>query len=97
MPTAFFCNCDQVAYLFVNKLKNENYLVPDDISVVGYDNYIYSTICQPQLTTYAVDINTMADAAAETIVQKIKNEEYLNGARTIHGNMIIRQSVAKIQ
>ena len=95
MPTAFVCNCDQVAYLFVNKLQSEGYKVPGDISVVGYDNYIYSTICQPQLTTYAVDVNAMATAAAETIIMKIKNEDYMTGARTIRGNMIIRQSVAK--
>jgi len=40
-------------------------------------------------------VNAMSTAAAETIIMKIKNEDYMTGARTIRGNMIIRQSVAK--
>lgn len=51
MPTAFVCNCDETAYKLVNQLKAAGYSIPDDISVVGYDNHIYSTICNPRLTT----------------------------------------------
>ena len=51
MPTAFVANCDQVAYKLINTLKTNGYRVPEDISVVSFDNSIYSTIAQPMITT----------------------------------------------
>src|SRR5690606_40555566 len=59
MPTAFVCNCDQVAHHLINKLKLLGYTVPNDFSVVGFDNDIYASITEPGLTTVEVDIQEM--------------------------------------
>ena len=56
MPEAFVCNCDEVAYNLVETLKRNGYRVPQDVAVTGYDDYRYSTICSPQLTSYRVDL-----------------------------------------
>ena len=70
MPTAFVCNCDQVAHHLINKLKTLGYKVPDDFSVVGFDNDIYASITEPGLTTVEVDIQEMAKTAVKFIQEK---------------------------
>ena len=41
MPTAFVCNCDLAASYLIRKLEREGYRVPEDVSVVGFDNYLF--------------------------------------------------------
>lgn len=96
MPTAFVCNCDQVAYNLINKLKELGYNVPEDFSVVGFDNDIFATISSPQITTVEVDIEEMASTAVEYILEKIKidNREY--GRVSIKGKIVYRESVKEI-
>lgn len=93
MPEAFVCNCDEVAYILVEELKKIGYRVPEDISVVGYDDYIYATLCKPQLTTFAVDLEVMAAMAVEAILRSIRGEDYSPGRKVISGSLVIRNSV----
>ena len=59
MPTAFLCNCDLTAGKLINKLQRHGYQVPEDVSVVGYDDYIYPGICDVEITTYMVSVPVM--------------------------------------
>lgn len=92
MPSAFVCNCDEVAYIFIEKLKKEGYKVPEDISVVGFDDFIYATLSDPELTTYRVDLQVMADTAVDAIVRKVKDKSYSIGRKLISGDLVIRDS-----
>lgn len=70
LPTAFVCNCDQVAHNLVHKLIALGYRVPEDCSVVGFDNDVYATLIVPQLTTVGVDIEQMARTAIDSMMKK---------------------------
>jgi len=96
MPTAFVCNCDEVAYYFVQRLNKEGYRVPEDISVVGFDNYIYATLTKPQLTTFESNIDNMAENAVEAIIRKVRDKNYVLGRKVISGKLVIRDSVKDI-
>lgn len=96
MPTAFVCNCDQVAYLLVQRLKDMGYRVPEDVSVVGFDDYIYSTLSDPKLTTYRVNMEEMAKAAVSVVSKKLKNPSYAKGRTVVDGDIVIRDSVNQI-
>lgn len=96
MPTAFVCNCDEAAYKLVNQLKNMGVSVPDDVSVVGYDNHIYSTICTPRLTTIDVNSHVMSAEAVEIILHKIRDAGYRRGRTLVTGKLIRRESVKRI-
>lgn len=96
MPTAFVCNCDQVAYLLVQRLKDMGYRVPEDVSVVGFDDYIYSTLSDPKLTTYRVNMEEMAKAAVSVVSKKLKNPSYAKGRTVVDGDIVIRDSVKRI-
>ena len=94
MPDAFVCNCDESAYRLVEYLKKLNYKIPEDISVVGFDDYLYSSICNPQLTTFRVNMEKMGRAAAESMEEKVNNKGYNGSRKVISGDIVIRDSVA---
>lgn len=97
LPTAFVCNNDQVAHNLIQQLKREGYNVPDDCSVVGFDNDVYATLTEPQLTTVEVNVEEMAGNAAEFIIEKVKNPIKTYGRVSVKGKIIYRDSVKEIK
>lgn len=95
MPTAFVCNCDQIAYLLIQKLKSKGYAVPKDCSVVGFDNDIYATIATPHLTTMEVNFEQMSSIAVKYIIDKLSSPNLKLGRVLVQGNIIHRDSVSK--
>lgn len=96
MPTAFVCNCDAVAYLFVKKLKKLGYKVPEDVSVVGFDNYIFASLSSPKITTVEVDVVMMAETTVGAVMRKIQGDSRSMGRKVISGNLVIHDSVKLI-
>lgn len=97
MPTAFVCNCDRIAYIAINQLKSMGYRVPEDISIVGYDNHIYSTISNPRITTMDVDSHRMSSEAVEIMVKKIRDNNYHCGRILVTGRLLERDSVRDLK
>lgn len=96
MPTAFFCNCDMAASMLIRKLNENGYRVPEDISVVGYDNYLFPGLCDIKLTTYGVDTYEMGRNAILNLIRKISGERYRQGIMILEGHMIEGESVKRI-
>ncbi len=96
MPTAFVCNCDETAYKLVNQLKAAGYSIPDDVSVVGYDNHIYSTISMPRITTIDVNSRVMSAEAVDIILHKIRDGSYKRGRTLVTGKLVRRESVKNL-
>ncbi len=95
MPTAFVCNCDLTAGVFINFLQRKGYRVPEDISVVGFDNYIHPGICNVGITTYEVDIKEMARKTINNLIKKMNHESYKKGISIVEGHMVEKESVKK--
>lgn len=93
LPTAFVCNNDHVAYLLIEKLKSMNIFVPDDISVVGFDDVIYSIISNPKITTARVKRKYMAELALDLIERRIKSKNAEIRNITVECKLIERESV----
>ncbi len=96
MPTAFVCNCDQVAYLLGERLTSMGYRIPDDCSIVGFDNDVYATLANPPLTTVEVDIEQMARSAVKAIMDKVSNPHRRIGRMLVQGKIIYRDSVKNL-
>ncbi|MDQ0090293.1 LacI family transcriptional regulator [Paenibacillus anaericanus] len=96
MPTAFVCNCDQIAFELCDRLNSKGFKVPEDCSVVGFDNDIYATLSTPQLTTVEVDIDQMARTAVKSIMEKVSNPNRQTGRILVQGKIIFRDSVRKL-
>ena len=67
--------------------------MPEDISVVGYDNYTVSSICIPTITTVEVDLEKMAAESVDLIVKKLDDPGYSVGRIIISGKLIEKNSV----
>ena len=96
LPTAFVCNCDLAASVLIKRLEDEGYNVPDDFSVVGYDNYLFPGLCDVEITTYEVDMVEMVKKVLDIIIKRIEGKPYKAGINIVEGKMIIRDSVKKI-
>ena len=96
MPTAFVCNCDLAASVLIKRLEDDGYNVPDDFSVVGYDNYLFPGLCDVELTTYEVDMVEMVKKVLDIVISRLEGKPYKSGINIIEGRMIIRDSVKQI-
>lgn len=96
MPTAFVCNCDDVAFIVIKKLKRMGYRIPEDISIVGFDNSIHAELCSPKITTFDVNVDGMVKNAVDIILRKVDNPEYTVGRVIVTGNMVERKSARAV-
>lgn len=96
MPDAFVCNNDEIACTVVGKLKASGYRVPEDVSIVGFDDHVCAVQCEPKLTTYHVDVKSLGEAAASAIIRKIRTGKRARGMTVVCGSMIERDSVAEL-
>ena len=71
--------------------------MPQDISVVGFDDYIFPGICRVGITTYRVDMDEMAGKAIEGLTGKISGEDYRRGITIVEGRMVVRESAGDVR
>ncbi|MBP3888138.1 MAG: substrate-binding domain-containing protein [Cellulosilyticum sp.] len=93
LPTAFACNSDLTANILMGKLLERGISVPEDISIVGFDNYLYPNTSNNQITTYEVEMNKMAELGVKTLLRKINHKEYIRGVQIVTGHMVIKNTV----
>ncbi len=67
LPTALFCLNDMMAIGAIDALRERGLRVPEDMSVMGFDNVRQSTYIAPRLSTVAIDVRLMARLAVEKI------------------------------
>lgn len=96
MPTAFVCNCDLTADVLVQELLRRGYNVPEDISVVGFDNYVFNQVTKIGFTTYEVDIKYMAKVSVDIAINKVSRQPYKSGYNIIPGKIVIKDSVKRL-
>lgn len=93
MPQAFVCNCDEVAFNLVEQLKKNGYRIPEDVAVVGYDDYLVAQICVPQLTTYRVNVEEMGRMIVTQMIARIKGKRNITkGNIVVNGQFVKRES-----
>lgn len=98
MPTAFVCNCDELAYLLMEQLRKKGIRVPEDVSVVGFDNYTFiEYFAYRKLTTVAVNVEAMANEAVSLLIRQIEGGAPANVRKVISGTLLIRDSVKDIK
>ena len=97
MPDAFVCNCDLVAYRMIDALEKAGYSVPEDISVVGYDDFVEQPSEEIALTTYQVNTDEMIDRCIHIIEERAKNKNYRRGTTIVYGKLVVRDTVKRIE
>lgn len=73
LPTAFFADNDMIALGAMKALQEKGIRIPEDISIVGFDDLPFSKISSPPLTTIQVPSAEMGRLAVHRVVELIKN------------------------
>lgn len=96
VPSAFFCSSDRSAQVFVEKLQERGLRVPEDVSLVGFDNYEEGGAGRPFFTTYDINRGEMTKRAVHVLLHRIENEEYRSGISLIQGKCVMRMSTRRL-
>jgi DNA-binding LacI/PurR family transcriptional regulator len=92
--TAIFAGNDVVAVSVIRALARRGIRVPEDISVVGFDDSPRSVECDPKLTSVHVPKETLGAECARFLIEKISAPSKVSGARVIPTHLVVRGSCA---
>lgn len=95
-PTAVFCFNDTMALGLMSRLQQKGVKVPDDISVVGYDNIELSEYFSPPLTTIHQPKRRVGKNAFEILLERIKNKAHDRRVFEMHPELVARNTVKKL-
>jgi len=92
--TALFAINDNVAVSAIQTIQKMGLRVPEDISVVGYDDTILATAVTPKLTTMQVDTIAMGQGAAHLVSLRMHRPDAKRVTLVVHPTLIERDSVS---
>ena len=94
-PDAFFCISDMLASAAIHAAISRGFRVPEDISVVGFDNISLSEMMNPAITTVKQPVAQLGALAAEMIVKRIENKDESLKSIYLGTELIVRDSTRK--
>ncbi|NLA93226.1 MAG: LacI family transcriptional regulator [Spirochaetales bacterium] len=100
LPQGLFCYNDLAAFGVVKALKEHGLKIPDDLSIIGFDNLPMSAMMEPMLTTVRIPNQTIGELAANSIIERINNrnrESHSPLGLLVSGSLIIRESVRDLR
>src|SRR5699024_10346860 len=95
LPTAFFCENDALAISFIKSLQKMGHDVPEDVSVIGFDNVRESTVLSPELTTISIDQEHFVQTAVEQLLFSLENPNNVRHTY-INCSLVERESVKNL-
>ena len=95
-PTAIFACNDLLAAGVIQMAKELGLDIPQDLSVVGFDNTSIVSIIEPPLTTIAQPIQNMGKEVMDLMVSIINEEKDAKSRVTLLPSLVIRKSTEKI-
>lgn len=93
---AIFAFTDTLAIGAMNRLRELNKRIPEEIAIASFSGTVLSTIVYPQLTTVEPPLHEMGKTAAELILEKIKNPTSANRTIVLDAEIKIRASSEKL-
>lgn len=92
-PTAFVCYNDELAVHLLEAPRIMGLSVPDDLSIVGFDDSSLATATEVKLTTIVHPKSEMGMAAAELLLDLIDGNKHLNHQEIVYApELVIRES-----
>lgn len=94
--TALFASDDLQAYGAMRAAAETGVRIPDDVSLVGYDDLQFSALANPPLTTISQPVKDMANAASELLLRRMRGE-YTENPPLFAPRLIERQTVKNLK
>lgn len=95
LPTAIFCQSDEMAFGAIKSIRKKGLRVPEDISVIGYDDHEFAATLG--LTTVAQPVKFLGQLAASQIMVKIEKPDSNSAQMKVPTALVIRDSVKNLK
>ena len=95
-PTAVLASNDIMAISLIAALKEMNYRIPEDISVMGIDDIPFAKFVDPALTTVSLPLYEMGQVAMESLIKLHKGEMLEENGIKLPHKLIVRKSTAQV-
>ena len=96
MPTLFLADLDHLALGAMKALKEYGYKIPEDVSLIGYDDISACKIAEPPLTTVGVNTDDIGRIAVDRLIHRMKEPGDYHVTITVSSKMVLRESVSRI-
>ncbi|ODM27240.1 LacI family DNA-binding transcriptional regulator [Acetivibrio mesophilus] len=96
LPTAMFCCNDLEAISLYKAFSAMGISVPDDISIIGFDDIESSKSVSPELTTMHIYKEAMGERAVKKLIDRMNGHEYIEEKILLPVSLVERQSVKQI-
>lgn len=96
LPTAFFCVCDIITFGCMKALKEKDIQIPQDISIIGFDDLPSSLLSEPPLTSIKVSKIRIGRRAFQLLKRRFDASDPLPYEKVYIGSeLIIRESLGE--
>lgn len=95
--TAILVASDLMAAGALEELTALGYTLPDDISLVGFDDQTFAALTSPALTTIKQDEYLLGRLAAENIIKLINDPNYQPEVKSLTTRLVVRQSTGPVK
>jgi LacI family transcriptional regulator len=93
MPSAIFALNDEMAIGLMEALRADGrYRVPQDISIIGFDDIFWAASCVPALTTVRVDKGLLGRMAVQRILDRIQEPSLAASSTQVEPQLVLRNS-----
>ena len=93
-PTAIIAVNDRVGWAIMRAIQEQGLTVPNDISVVGFDDAEESAHASPPLTTVRIEWKQMAEIATQMLIEILQRRNISRVYVAIESKLIVRESTA---
>lgn len=96
LPSAYFADNDVIALGAMKALQEKGYRIPEDISIIGFDDLPFCEISSPRLTSLRVPKHEMGQLAVKKIIDMMKRNDGIRTKIQVCTEFVERDSVKKI-
>lgn len=97
LPTAVYIAYDEAACSAMRMFEKQGFRIPEDLSIIGFDNLIYTGAISPSLTTIEQDRKEIGQKACDTLIKLIENDTMDMPCEVrIPTKLIVRNSCTRI-
>jgi len=91
-PDALFCGNDLIARGATDALRERGISVPDDVAIVGFDNWeVMTNAARPPLTSVDMDLRNLGEEAGKRLIEMIGGKQF-SGVHRLPCHLAVRES-----
>ena len=94
IPTAIFCGNDLIAMGAMSALEEAGIRVPEDVSVVGFDDIFFARLARPPLTTVHIPREQLGKLAFQALEKIVRSKRQRGAEYVLETSLVIRKSTA---